>query len=155
MADGLPAQAPLFAVKCTASAQSIDVIGGQIPLVIDTVAATRAHFAAGKLKPLAITSLKSSELPPGVKSVAEKGIAGFEVVAWNAVFAPRGTPPAVVQKMSEHIHRALQQQAEARQRPMDIGVEPLFMDAKQPDRFMRDERPKWGGVIKAAGVRVD
>ena len=59
-------------------------------MIIDTVTATRGHVTAGKLKALAITTLKSSELLPGVKSVAEQGVAGFEVTAWNAMYAPRG-----------------------------------------------------------------
>ena len=69
-----------------------DMMGGQVPLIIDTVTAMRGQVQAGKLKALAITTLKSSELMPGVKSVAEQGVAGFEVTAWNALYAPRGTP---------------------------------------------------------------
>jgi tripartite-type tricarboxylate transporter receptor subunit TctC len=149
------AQAPLFAVKYKASSQSMtDVIGGQIPLVIDTVTATRPHLASGRLKALGITSLRASDMLPGVKPVSEQGVAGFDIVAWDALFAPRGTSPEIVQKMAEHIERALQH-PDIRRRMMEIGVEPLYMAPEQLDRFVRDERPKWGGIIKAAGVRVD
>ncbi|WP_137919282.1 tripartite tricarboxylate transporter substrate-binding protein [Hydrogenophaga sp. 2FB] len=149
------AQAPLFAVKYKASAQSMaDTLGGQIPLTIDTVTATRAHIAAGKLRALGITSLKASDMLPGVKPVSEQGVPGFDVVAWDALFAPRGTPKDVVQKMSEHVKSALQQ-PETRRRMLDIGVEPLFMGAAELDAFVKAERVKWGGVIKAADIRID
>jgi tripartite-type tricarboxylate transporter receptor subunit TctC len=149
------AQAPLFAVKYKASGQSMtDVLGGQIPLVIDTVTAARPHFASGKLKVLGITSLKASEMLPGVKSVAEQGVTGFDVVAWDALFAPKGTPPEIVQKVSQHLQRALQQ-PETRKKMLDIGVEPLYMAPAQLDAFVRDERQKWGATIKAAEIRID
>jgi tripartite-type tricarboxylate transporter receptor subunit TctC len=149
------AQAPLFSVKYKASAQSMtDVLGGQIPLVIDTVTASRPHIVSGKLKAVGITSLKGSEMLPGVKSVAEQGVTGFDVVAWDALFAPRGTPPDVTQKFAQHVQRALQQ-PELRRKLLETGVEPLFMGPAQLDAFVRDERQKWGATIKAAEIRVD
>lgn len=149
------AQAPLFAVKYKASAQSMtDTLGGQIPLTIDTVTAARAHILAGKIRALGITSMKSSDMLPGVKPVSEQGVPGFDVVAWDALFAPRGTPPEVIQKMSEHVRRALQQ-PETQRKMRDSGVEPLFMGPAQLDGFVKDERSKWGGTIKAADIRID
>lgn len=149
------AQAPLFAVKYKASAQSMtDTLGGQIPLTIDTVTAARKHILAGKLNALGITSLKSSDMLPGVKSVAEQGVPGFDVVAWDAMFAPKGTQPEVIQKMSEHVQRALQQ-PETRRKMLDSGVEPLFMGPSQLDGFVKKERIKWGEVIKSAGIRIE
>jgi tripartite-type tricarboxylate transporter receptor subunit TctC len=149
------AQAPLFGVKYKSSSQSMtDVLGGQIPLAIDTVTAARPQLAGGKLRVLGITSLKASEMLPGVKPVSEQGVPGFDVVAWDALFAPRGTPAEAVQKMSEHLQRVLQQ-PETRRRMMDSGVEPLYMGPSQLDAFVREERPKWGGIIKAAEIRVD
>ena len=149
------AQAPLFSVKYKASAQSMtDVLGGQIPLVIDTVTAARPHIVSGKLKAVGITSLKASEMLPGVKSVAEQGVAGFDVVAWDALFAPRGTPPEVTQKFAQHVQRALQQ-PELRRKLLETGVEPLFMSPAQLDAFVKDERQKWGATIKAAEIRLD
>ncbi|MBA2964931.1 MULTISPECIES: Bug family tripartite tricarboxylate transporter substrate binding protein [Ramlibacter] len=149
------AQAPLFAVKYKSSAQSMtDVLGGQIPLVIDTVTAARPHVASGKLKVVGITSLKPSDMLPGVRSVAEQGVPGFDVVAWDALFAPRGTPPEVTQKFAQHVQRALQV-PEIRRKLLDIGVEPLFMGPAQLDAFVKDERQKWGATIKAADIRID
>jgi len=149
------AQAPLFGVKYKSSGQAMtDLLGGQIPLAIDTATAARPLIASGKLRALGVTSLKATEMLPGVKPVSEQGVPGFEVVAWDALFAPRGTPAEIVEKMAEHVQRALQL-ADTRRRLMEIGVEPLFMGPAQLDAFVKAERPKWGDVIKAADIRVD
>ena len=149
------AQAPLFGVKYKSSAQSMtDVIGGQIPLVIDTVTAARPQIMGGKIRALGITSLKASDMLPGIKPVSEQGVPGFDVVAWDALFAPRGTPQDILQKMSEHLQRVLSQ-PEMRRKLMDIGVEPLFMGPSQLDVFVKEERNKWGGIIKLADIRIE
>lgn len=149
------AQAPLFAIRYKSSSQSMtDVLGGQIPLVIDTVTAARPHVASGKLKVLGITSLKPSEMLPGVKAVSEQGVPGFDVVAWDALFAPKGTPPEAIQKMAQHVQRVLAQ-PETRKRMLDSGVEPLYMNPAQLDAFVKDERQKWGATIKAADIRIE
>jgi tripartite-type tricarboxylate transporter receptor subunit TctC len=149
------AQAPLFGVKYKSSSQSMtDLLGGQIPLAIDTVTAARPQIAAGKLRALGITSLRASEMLPGVKPVSEQGVPGFDVVAWDALFAPRGTPADIVRKVSEHVQRVLQQ-SETRTRMLEIGVEPLFMGPAQLDAFVKAERPKWGDIIKTADIRGD
>lgn len=149
------AQAPLFAVKYKTSAQSMtDVVGGQIPLVIDTVTATRSFVQSGKLRALGITSAEPSEMLPGVKSVAEQGVPGFDVVAWDALFAPRGTPTEIVSKLAEHMQRVVQN-PETRRRLADMGVEARFMGPADLSRFVRDERTKWRDIIKSANIRVD
>ncbi|PZP99992.1 MAG: twin-arginine translocation pathway signal [Variovorax paradoxus] len=149
------AQAPLFGVKYKASAQSMtDVLGGQIPLVIDTVIAARPHLASGRLKALGVTTLKETEVLPGVKSLAEQGVQGFEFVPWDAFFAPRGTPAAVAQKFAEHVQRAMEQ-PELRRKLLDTGLEPRFMGPAELHAFVASERQRWGDIIKAAGIRAD
>lgn len=149
------AQAPLFAVNYKASGQSMtDVLGGQIPLVIDTVTASRTYIASGRLRALGITSLHASEMLPGVKPVAEQGVPGFDVVAWDAFFAPRGTPPEVIRKFSAHMQRALQR-PEVRHRLLEIGVEPQYMSPPELAGFVKAERQKWGAIIQAAGIRSE
>jgi tripartite-type tricarboxylate transporter receptor subunit TctC len=149
------AQAPMFGVKYKSSAQSMtDVLGGQIPLVIDTVIAARPHLASGRLKAVGITTLKESEVLPGVRSVADQGVPGFEFVAWDAFFAPRGTPAPLAQKFADHVQRALQQ-PDLRRRLLDAGLEPRFMPPAELDAFVKAERARWGDVIQAAGIRVE
>lgn len=149
------AQAPLFGVMYKSSGQSMtDAMGGQIPLFVDTVTASRPLIASGKLRALGITSLKASEMLPGVKPVSEQGVPGFDVVAWDALFAPKGTPADIVQAFSDHLQRALQQ-SDVRKRMLEIGVEPLYMPPGQLDAFVKDERVKWGAIIKAADIKTE
>jgi tripartite-type tricarboxylate transporter receptor subunit TctC len=147
--------APLFGVPYKGSATAMaEVTGGQLPVIIDTATATRGQVAGGKLKPLGITTLKSSELLPGVKSVAEQGFPGFEVTAWNALYAPRGTPKAVVDRLNAEVTRILAQ-PEARQRLLQIGFEPAGGTPEELATFEKRERDKWEPLIKAAGLKGD
>jgi len=145
--------APLFGVPYKGSATAMtEVIGDQIPLIIDTATASRGHVASGKLKALAITTLKSSELLPGVKSVAEQGFPGFEVTAWNAIYAPRGTPRAVVDLLNAEVARILAQ-PETRQRLLQLGFEPAGGSPEILAAYEKQERAKWGSLIRAAGLK--
>jgi len=147
--------APLFGVPYKGSATAMqEVTGGQLPVIIDTATATRGQVAGGKLKPLGITTLKSSELMPGVKSVAEQGFPGFEVTAWNALYAPKGTPKAVIDRLNAEIAKILAQ-PETRQRLLQIGFEPASGTPDQLAAFEKREREKWGPLIKAAGLKGD
>ena len=147
--------APLFGVPYKGSATAMqEVTGGQLPVIIDTATATRGQVAGGKLKPLGITTLKSSELMPGVKSVAEQGFPGFEVTAWNALYAPKGTPKAVVDRINAEVAKILAQ-PETRQRLLQIGFEPAGGTADELAAFEKRERDKWGPLIKAAGLKGD
>ncbi len=148
------AKAPLFPIRYKASAQSLtDLMGGQIPLAIDTVTAARPHIRAGKVNALGITSLKASPMLPGVKPVSEQGVEGFDVVAWDAFFAPRGTPQAVVQRFSASLGEAMAEPL-LQQRMRDIGVEPLYMAPDALSSFIVNERRKWGGIIRKAGISL-
>ena len=145
--------APLFGVPYKGSATAMqEVTGGQLPVIIDTATATRGQVAGGKLKPLGITTLKSSELMPGVKSVAEQGFPGFEVTAWNALYAPKGTPKAIVDRINAEIAKILAQ-PETRQRLLQIGFEPAGGTPEELAAFEKRERSKWGPLIKAAGLK--
>lgn len=147
--------APLFGVAYKGSATSMtEVMGGQVPLTIDTVTATRPLAASGKLKPLAITTLKSSELLPGVRSVAEQGLPGFEVTAWNALYAPRGTPKAIVDQLNAEMAKIIAH-PETRARLLQLGFEPASGSSQQLGEFGRAEREKWGALIKSAGMRAE
>jgi len=147
--------APLFGVAYKGSATSMtEVMGGQVPLTIDTVTATRALVQSGKLKALAITTLKSSELLPGVKSVAEQGLPGFEVTAWNALYAPKGTSKAIVDQLNAEMAKIIAT-PETRARLLALGFEPATGSPQQLADFGRTEREKWGALIKAAGIRAD
>lgn len=145
----------LFEVPYKASGSAItDVIGGQVPLIVDTPAALRAHVASGTLRALAVTSKKPSGLAPGVKTVAEQGFDDFEVIAWNGLYAPRGTPAAVIATLNAAVVKVMSR-PETRQKFLDIGFDPEGGSALQLTEFARSERKKWEPLIKAAGIRLE
>ena len=147
--------APLLGVRYRSSGQAMtDLLGGQIPLVIDTVTATRPHLRSGHLKALAVSSPQPTDLLPGVRTMAEQGVAGMDLVGWDAFFAPRGTPADIVQKVADQL-RAMLATREVRQKLLDIGVEPLFMPPSELDAYARAERKKWGDIITAAGIKAE
>ncbi|MFT4240840.1 MAG: tripartite tricarboxylate transporter substrate binding protein [Acidovorax sp.] len=146
---------PLFGVPYKGSGNAMtDVIGGQLPVIVDTPTALRPHIASGKVKAIGVTSVKPSGLVPGVKPVAEQGVQGFEVIAWNALYAPKGTPPAVVAALSASLNKALSR-PEVRQKLLDLGFDPAGGTPEQLAEFARAERKKWGPLIQAAGIRAE
>jgi tripartite-type tricarboxylate transporter receptor subunit TctC len=147
--------APLFGVPYKASATAMtETMGGQVPVIIDTATATRGHVQSGKLKAIAITTLKSSDLLPGVKSVAEQGVDGFEVTAWNALYAPKGTPREIVERLNSEVAKILAL-PETKQRLAQLGFEVTSGTPDQLAAFEKAERAKWGPLIKAAGLKAD
>jgi tripartite-type tricarboxylate transporter receptor subunit TctC len=147
--------APLFGVPYKGSGTAMtEVMGGQVQLIVDTATALRGHVQNGKLKAIAITTLKSGELLPGVKSVAEQGVAGFEMTPWTAMYAPRGTPKEIVDKLNAEIMKVLAE-PEARQKLLQLGFEPAGGTPDQLAAFEKTERAKWGALIKATGLKGD
>jgi tripartite-type tricarboxylate transporter receptor subunit TctC len=147
--------APLFSVPYKGSATALtEVTGGQVQTLVDTVAAARGQIGAGKLKPLGITTLKPSDLLPGVKTVAEQGLPDFEVTGWMALYAPKGTPDPVIEILNTEVAKILAD-PETRTRMLQLGVEPAGGTAQQLAQFEHRERAKWGPLIKAAGIKGD
>ena len=146
---------PLFGVPYKGSGNAMtDVIGGQLPVIVDTPTALRPQLAAGKVKAIGVTSAKASGLVPGVKPVADQGFTGFEVIAWNALYAPKGTPPAIVTTLSTALNKALAR-PETRQKLLELGFEPAGGSPSQLADFARSERKKWGPLIHTVGIKAD
>lgn len=148
--------APLFGIPYKGSPTALaDVVGGTVQVIIDSIAAVRPFITSGKLRPLAVTSLKSTDLLPGVPAVAEQGLAGFEFVGWIAVFAPRGTPPEAIATLNAEFSRLLSDPA-ARKRVLDFGMQPVSAESSQQfGAFVRGEREKWGPIIKSGNIRAE
>lgn len=146
---------PLFFIPYKGSAGALTaVLGGQVPVLIDTVMAVRSQVDAGKLRPLAVTSARRSALLPNVPTVVEQGVPGFEVVAWNAMYAPRGTPPAVVARLNTELNRILAQ-PETRARFLELGLDIGGGSAEELGRMGRSERGRWGPIIQTTGMRAE
>jgi tripartite-type tricarboxylate transporter receptor subunit TctC len=147
--------AGLFAVPYKGSSSALpEVMGGQVPLIVDSLTALRPHVDSGRLKALGVTSLKSTDLMPQVKSVAEQGVPGYELTAWNAFFAPKGTPPTIVTLLNQELRRILQQ-PETRQRLGALGFEIVGSTPQQLADTVRSEREKWGAIIRTNHIQAE
>lgn len=144
----------LFPVVYKGSATAVtDVIGGRVPVLIDTVAASRP--LVGKLTMVAVTSAGSSALMPNVRSVAEQGLPGFEIVAWNVLYAPSGTPQSIRDRLAGAMHKILSK-PETAQKLHDLGFEvPKQMSEQELRSWVRAERQKFGALIQKAGLKVE
>jgi tripartite-type tricarboxylate transporter receptor subunit TctC len=131
-----------------------DVIGGQVPLMFDTTVVAGPFIQSGKVRPLAVTSAKRVATLPDVPTMAEAGVPGYEVVSWQAMFAPAGTPPAIVQRLQTEV-AAILKQPDVQERLAKLGVDPSGMAPQQLAEFQAAEIAKWAKVVKAANVKVD
>jgi tripartite-type tricarboxylate transporter receptor subunit TctC len=132
-----------------------DTLAGQVPMLFLTAAAVMSHARAGKLRPLAVTTLKRSPGAPEIPTVAEAlGLPDYEVDSWMAMFAPARTPPAVVARMQKEIARVVQL-PDVRARLIEQTGDPVASSPEELERVVKSELKKWAEVIQAAKIRVD
>ncbi|MEI6723644.1 MAG: tripartite tricarboxylate transporter substrate binding protein [Betaproteobacteria bacterium] len=131
-----------------------DLLGGQIQVVFADVGLVTAHLKAGRLRGLAITSATRSSMLPDLPTVSESGVPGYAAGTWYGVFAPAGTPGAIVARLSEEVRRALAL-PEVRAALVAQGVEAAGNSPEQYAAFLREEYAKWGRVIAEAGIRAE
>ena len=131
-----------------------DLLGGQIPWMVDSVTAANAHIRSGKVRALAVTSALRVPTLPDVPTIAESGYPGFEGVGWAGVIGPAGIPREIVDKVSADIRRVLADAA-FRDRMIERGGIPDARNAAEFGAFIKSEIEKWTQVAKAADVRLD
>jgi tripartite-type tricarboxylate transporter receptor subunit TctC len=131
-----------------------DVMAGQIPLFFANMASGLPHVKSGKLKALASTGSHRSPNMPDLPTVAESGVPGYETYEWNAVFAPAGTPPAIINRLYEDIAKVLAT-AEVRERISQLGGEIVASSPQDTDKYLRAQMTKWAKVVKDGNVKVD
>ena len=150
-ADG----ADLFGIPYKGSGAALtDLIGGQVQLMIDTATATMAQASAGRIRAIAISTTQRTEIAPNLPTFAESGVPGFDIAGWNALFAPRGTPPEIVNLLNAEVAKALAQ-PEVRQRILRMGSEPGGGSPEKLKAFVESEVQRWGNLIRKAGIRAD
>ncbi len=139
--------------KGSSEAQT-QVIGGSVPMMSDAVPGVRAQIQGGKLKGLAIASLKRSPFLPDVPTFAEQGYTGFEAVGWIGLGAPAGTPPAILDRMNAEIVKMLDEPA-VKQKFDSLAFVSAIGSRAEFAAFIKAEIAKWSKVAKDAGVRAD
>ncbi len=134
-----------------------DFIGGQVPLMVDSVTAGLANIQAGKAVPLGVTSSTRSSQLPDVPTIAESGLPefkGFEAVGWLGLMAPKGTPQAIIDTLNREAVGILRS-AEMQKFIRDRGSEPAPTTPQEMDQFVASEIVEWGKAVKQSGASVD
>jgi tripartite-type tricarboxylate transporter receptor subunit TctC len=132
----------------------IDLLAGQVQVALTSTISGMPHVNTGKLKALAVTSLKRSPVVPDLPTVAESGVAGFSVDGWYGVVVPAGTPAAIVNKLNADIVRLLATQA-VRDHLAKDGAVPAASTPGQFAAMIREELEKWSKVIATSGIKVE
>lgn len=131
-----------------------ELIGGQVEMMFSNIPPAMPHIAAGKLRPLAVTSATRSNALPDVPTAAEAGLRDYQVVSWVGLFAPAGTPPAIVTRLHTEIARALASPA-ARQRFSAAGADVGTGSPQDFGVFLAAERAKWSTLIREANIKAE
>ena len=131
-----------------------DLIGGQVQVMFANMPGTLQHVKAGRLKVIAVTGAKRSELLPDVPTIAESGLAGYEAPNWYGIFAPAGTPATVIARLNSEINKAMAAPEFVEHMRLE-GAEGIGGSPAQFRAFFAGEIERWAPVVKAAGVKAD
>jgi len=136
------------------SAAMADVLGGHVPYMFANLPVALPHISSGKVRPLAITSLKRDPKAPQIPTLAESGFKDFEVSTWYGVFAPANTPKPVVDKLSKSIQTVLEQ-SEMQAKLSEQGFTVVGSDAAAFFGYVASELPRWSVVIRDIGIKPE
>jgi len=132
-----------------------DTLGGQVSMAIVSMPAAMGHVRAGKLRALAVTTLRRNPGAPEIPTVAEAlNIPDYEVDSWYAMFAPAKTPPEIVARMQKEIARAVQL-PDVKPKLLEQGADPVGSTPEELDRVVKSELRRWAEVIREAKIKLD
>jgi tripartite-type tricarboxylate transporter receptor subunit TctC len=131
-----------------------DLLGGQVEVFFATMPAAMPFVKSGKLRPLAVTSEKRSLLMPELPTISEAGLTGYSATTWYGLYAPKGTPPEIINKVNRATLDILQD-VEMRERLIQRGFEPVGNSPKQFALFISSEIAKWAKVVAIAGIEPE
>ncbi|WP_454690236.1 tripartite tricarboxylate transporter substrate binding protein [Achromobacter aloeverae] len=132
----------------------VDVMSGQVPVMFASMASSWTHVQSGKLRAIAVGGDHRSAAAPDLPTIAESGVPGYSSYEWNAVFAPAGTPPEIVNQVSQALAQVLKDPAVAKQLT-DMGAELVGSTPAELDTFRRAEIDKWKKVVSEAHLQLD
>lgn len=135
----------------TSPEASTALMSGEIDVTFEAYAAVRALVESGKLKALASAGAKRSEYLPNVPTAREAGLASYEVIAWNAISAPAGTPPEIIALLNRHLN-TIMAMPDIKKRFLEFGTEAYAGTAEEVQTRLVNDVAKWGAVIKQANI---
>jgi len=130
------------------------LLGGQVALMFNAMPAAMPHVKSGKLRALAVTSATRSRAAPQLPTIAESGLPGYEVTAWNGILAPAGTPKAIIERLYKEIVAVLRE-PDLAARYESLGAEPLGNAPQQFAALIATDVRKYGEVARAAKLKID
>ncbi len=131
-----------------------DLLGGRVALAFGTAVAFLPHVQSGKLTALAVTNAIPSPVAPGLPTVAESGLPGFEALQWFGLLMPAGTPADIVARLNAEVLKVLRL-PDVRERFQAMGIEITGNSPAEFATFMRAETVKWGKIVRDSGAKVD
>jgi tripartite-type tricarboxylate transporter receptor subunit TctC len=131
-----------------------DVAAGHVPFYFGNMSSALPQVRSGRVRALAVTSPQRSPAAPEVPTLAEAGVSGCEISEWNALLAPAGTPPAVIDRLRTEVVRILRNE-EMKARFADLGAETIGSTPAELAVFLRAEMAKWAEVVKAANIKIE
>ncbi len=131
-----------------------DLVGGQIQLMLENIPSTLPFAKSGKLRALAVSGLRRSALVPDLPTLDEAGLKGYEIVGWNGLFVPAGTPQPIVTRLHQETVKALAQR-DMQERLAALGAEGVGSSPQSFRAFLETEIAKWARVVKTAGLKVE
>jgi tripartite-type tricarboxylate transporter receptor subunit TctC len=129
----------------------VGLLQGNVALMIDSYSSMKGNIASGKLRALASSGARRSEATPAIATVAESGVAGYDVVSWNALFAPAGTPPEIIKTLNDALKDILAD-TDVKKRMLDLGIEARASTTQEISDRLKADIEKWGKVIDKAGI---
>lgn len=130
----------------------IGLMGGEIDLIYDPVLTSLPHIKTGRLRPLAVGAANRSSLLPDVPTVAESGLRGFEASSWWGIVAPAGTPREIIARLHAALVKGIGDKA-VTERLLSQGMEPVLNTPEQFAGRIKQDLPRWGKLVKAAGIK--
>jgi len=131
-----------------------DVISGQVHLYVSSIPTLIGHIKSGKMRPIAVTSLKRADDLPQVPAIAESGYKDFEAVTWFGILGPANLPKEVVAKFNADINKALKD-ADLQKKLGDQGADIAGSTPEQFTKLIRDDITRWGKIVKESGAKID
>jgi tripartite-type tricarboxylate transporter receptor subunit TctC len=131
-----------------------DTLGGQVQMMFDAVPTMSEHVRAGKVRALGTTGRERSAVMPAVPTIAEAGVPGYEATIWLGLMAPKGTPPAIVNRLNAEIAKIVSR-PEVRDEWAKQGATPMLMHPDEFAKYMNDDIAKWARIVKISGAKAD
>jgi tripartite-type tricarboxylate transporter receptor subunit TctC len=131
-----------------------DVMGEQVSAYFGNAASTLGYVKSGKLRALAVSSSKRVSALPDTPTLAESGLPGYNVVEWNGVFLPKGTPPEIVQRLGKAVQAAVNE-PKVKDKLLQLGLEPAGTTPEAFAKFVQAEMARVGALVKARNIKVD